>query len=285
MYASPAEVAASVISLQSSLFGGHVPLYDRPVRLLMREMADEFQLGPGDIFTREEALKWFQTRYPLVKEGTIVAHLTRLSTNNPTRLHYNARTDDDLFFQVESGRFRRYDPKFDPQPIHDRAGVPDGPERRGTPVTDADPTSSEFAYEHDLRDYLARNLHVIEPGLKLYEEEGVTGIEFPAGGRFVDILAVDAKGGYVVIELKVSRGYDRVVGQLLRYMNWIEMHQADPGQAVRGVVVAKEVSEDLRLACRRLYGVRLFEYALSVKLTAIPMTAEGTNHSSQNGRP
>jgi RecB family endonuclease NucS len=163
--------------------------------------------------------------------------------------------------------------------------VPDGPERRGTPVTDTDPASSEFAYEHDLRDYLARNLHLIEPGLKLYEEEGVTGIEFPTGGRFVDILAVDAKGGYVVIELKVSRGYDRVVGQLLRYMNWIEMHQADPGQTVRGVVVAKEVSEDLRLACRRLHGVRLFEYALSVKLAAIPMAAEGANHSGQNGRP
>lgn len=105
MYASPVEVAASIISLQSSPFGGHAPLYDRPVRLLMRDMADEFQVGPGDIFTREEALNWFQKRYPLVKEGTIVAHLTRLSTNNPTRLHYNARTDDDLFFQVESGGF------------------------------------------------------------------------------------------------------------------------------------------------------------------------------------
>ncbi|MFZ4665357.1 MAG: endonuclease NucS domain-containing protein, partial [Prochlorotrichaceae cyanobacterium] len=86
--------------------------------------------------------------------------------------------------------------------------------------------STEFAYESDLRDYLAKNLQVIEPGLMLYEEEGITGVEFPVGGRFIDILAVDSNGDFVVIELKVSRGYDRVIGQLLRYMAWIQKNQA-----------------------------------------------------------
>jgi RecB family endonuclease NucS len=94
-------------------------------------------------------------------------------------------------------------------------------------------------------------------------------VEFPVGGRFIDILAVDSHGSYVVIELKVSRGYDRVVGQLLRYIGWIEQHHAEPSQAVRGVIVAKEVSNDLRLACRRVQGVRLFEYTLAVALTPV----------------
>jgi hypothetical protein len=39
-------------------------------------------------------------------------------------------------------------------------------------------------------------------------------IGFPVGGRIIDILAVDKGGRYVVIELKVSRGYDRVVGSI-----------------------------------------------------------------------
>ena len=99
----------------------------------------------------------------------------------------------------------------------------------------------------------------------------MTGIEFPVGGRFVDILAVDSRGGYVVVELKVSRGYDRTVGQLLRYLGWIEMHHAEAGQPVRGVIVAKDVSEDLRLACRRVSGISLFEYELSVSLKAVPV--------------
>ena len=84
-----------------------------------------------------------------------------------------------------------------------------------------------------------KNLSLLEPGLRLYEEEGITGIEFPAGGRFIDILAVDAQHNYVVIELKVSRGYDRVVGQLLRYMAWVKQHQAEATQQVRGIIVAR----------------------------------------------
>jgi RecB family endonuclease NucS len=39
-----------------------------------------------------------------------------------------------------------------------------------------------------------------------------------AGGRRIDILAIDAQGRYVVLELKVSMGFDKVVGQLLRYL-------------------------------------------------------------------
>ncbi len=113
------------------------------------------------------------------------------------------------------------------------------------------------------------NLNKIEPGLRLFEDEGIRGIEFPVGGRYIDILAVDTSGNYVVIELKVSKGYDRVVGQLLRYIGWIEQHQAESGQGVRGVIVAKQISEDLRLACSRVQGVSLFEYNLSVSLRKI----------------
>ena len=57
----------------------------------------------------------------------------------------------------------------------------------------------EFTFERDLRNYLG----LIEPGLQLYDEEGITGVEFPVGGRFIDILALDRHDRYVVIELKV----------------------------------------------------------------------------------
>lgn len=241
-------------------------LYDRPVRVLMREMADSMGLAPGQEFTRDDALDWFKSHYPLVKDGTITAHLTRLSTNNKNRVHYSAKTDDDVFFQIDTSRFRRFDPVIDPPPIRDVVGeVPPDPGLVAPPADQA----SEFAYEHDLRDYLARNLYLLEPGLRLYEEEGVTGVEFPAGGRYIDVLAVDSDGNLVVIELKVSKGYDRVLGQLLRYMGWIERHHADPGQTVRGVIVAKAISDDLKLASTRIRDIRLFEYELAVALRPV----------------
>jgi RecB family endonuclease NucS len=136
---------------------------------------------------------------------------------------------------------------------------------------EAMPGSSEFLLERDLQRYLAESLECIEPGLKLYEDEDVKGLEFEAGGgRRIDILAVDKTGGFVVLELKVEKGYDRVVGQLLRYMNWVRKELAEPGQRVRGIIVCRTMSEDLRLACASINDVELFEYQLSVTVTKVP---------------
>jgi endonuclease len=246
-----------------------MPIYERPVRLLMKDMAHEFALQPGQSFTRQQAIDWFGQNYPKIKKGTVHCHLIRLSTNAPTRLHYSAKPEeDDVFFQLDGSHFRLYDPAHDPPPIREAKTAPD----ENPPSAEDDieqQGSAEFAYEADLRNYLSRNLSIIEPGLRLYQEEGITGVEFPVGGRFIDILAVDAKNGFVVIELKVSRGYDRVVGQLMRYMAWIRKNQAEPGQHVRGVVVAREISEDLLLACSLLSCVQLFEYELSLKLSSV----------------
>jgi hypothetical protein len=191
----------------------------------MKDMADAFPLQSGQSFTRQQAIDWFAHHYPKIKTGTIHCHLIRLSTNAPTRLHYNAKPhEDDVFFQLDGGHFRLYDPAHDPAPIHEATAKSDEqiPMEEDTEAAG----SAEFAYEADLRNYLAKNLSIIEPGLKLYQDEGITGVEFPVGGRFIDILAVDAKDALVVIELKVSRGYDRVVGQLMRYMAWIRKNQA-----------------------------------------------------------
>jgi RecB family endonuclease NucS len=105
-------------------------------------------------------------------------------------------------------------------------------------------------------------------GLRLSDEEGITGVEFPVGGRFINILALDRHGRYVVIELKVSRGYDRVVGQLLRYMGWVEQNM-ETSQPARGIIVANEITADLKLACSRVPDVRLIEYEISFKLRPV----------------
>ena len=249
-------------------------LYSKPVRVLMKEMAVDLAKAPDAIFTKQDAINWFAQKYPKIKVGTVTAHLTRLSTNARSRIHYNARPgEDDVLYQIDGSHYRHYRPGQDPAPIYaaeaigETSKVPEGEDE----ATTAEPPSvgGEFAYEADLRNYIAKNLGKLEPGLRLYEEEGITGIEFPVGGRFIDILATDPKGGLVVIELKVSRGYDRVVGQLMRYVAWIKKNLAEPDQNVRGVIVAREISEDLLLACSMVPGVELFEYELSLSLKRV----------------
>jgi hypothetical protein len=246
-------------------------IYDKPVRLLMRQMVDEMPVRAGQTVTRDDVLSWFAARFPKIKEGTVTAHLIRLSTNAPTRLHYSAKPEeDDVFFKLDGSHFRLYDPASDPPPIREGASESGVPSPKTESGSEDEPTAAAaFAYESDLRNFLSKNLNVVEPGLRLYEEEGIKGIEFPVGGRFVDILALDAKGAYVVIELKVSRGYDRVLGQLRRYMGWIAKNHAEPGQAVRGIIIAREISEDLVLACFGVPSVELFEYEMSVTVKKV----------------
>ena len=77
---------------------------------------------------------------------------------------------------------------------------------------------SSFAYEEDLKNYLIANLSIIETGIKIYRDEnGIDGIEYPIDQNYkrVDILAIDRDEIPVVIELKVSRGYEKVIGQCL----------------------------------------------------------------------
>ena len=120
-----------------------------------------------------------------------------------------------------------------------------------------------------MKNFLANNLQVIGPSLTVYEDGDISGVEFPVGGRYIDILAVDDGQNFIVIELKVSKGYDRAVGQLLRYMAWIEKNLAEPEQKVKGMIIARSISEDLRLATSRVKDVELFEYELSITLKRI----------------
>ena len=139
-------------------------------------------------------------------------------------------------------------------------------------VTDEPNDSGDraFAYERDLQNYLAKNLALLEQGLKLYQDddEQYDGIEFPAGNRYIDILAVGADRAFVVIELKVSRGHDRTVGQLLRYMAWVR-DNLSKGTPVRGIIVANEISEDLKLASSMVSSVQLVEYEISFSLRQV----------------
>ncbi|MEN8265250.1 MAG: endonuclease NucS domain-containing protein [Nitrospirota bacterium] len=129
---------------------------------------------------------------------------------------------------------------------------------------------SQFAYETDLRDYLSNNLHIIEDGLRLYiSEAGEKGIEYiiPKTKRRIDILAIDKNNDYVVIELKVSRGYEKTIGQALYYQSMVK-NTFDVEKA-RIILIAREISEELRMGTKYLPDVQLFEYQLSLTLNPI----------------
>lgn len=245
----------------------------------MEEWARE-QLQAGRVFAKGEPVSWFKRHYPNIKSNTVEMHVEGMAVNNRNRRHHSnikIGSGHDLFWKVGPGQFRLWNPDADPSPRY-KADLEAEDEVKPLEENNLDEGSSAvpggtFAFERDLQNYLVRNLHVLEPGLSLYEEEGFNGVEYNAGGRFIDILAVDKDGNFTVIELKVSRGYDRVIGQLLRYMGWVEQNLGS-GRVVRGIIVANEITPDLVLATRRLPAVNLFEYKIS--FSVLPVNATET---------
>lgn len=133
--------------------------------------------------------------------------------------------------------------------------------------------SAYFALERQLRDFLATNLGVVEKGLQLWTlsppsiEFPLTNDDSPALRRRIDILAKDESGIPVLIELKLSRAHDKVIGQALLYRAMLRKKlNVDK---VRIVLIALDISDELRLACEQLSDVFMFEYAISMKLNRV----------------
>lgn len=128
-------------------------------------------------------------------------------------------------------------------------------------------SSFEFALEAHLRDFLAKDLERIEPGLKLYKSEDRSGVEYSVDGGRIDILAIDQSGRYVVIELKLSQGRNKALGQLLYYMGWVDANLGNTSS--RGIVIANEISNELTIAVSRAPDVSLYKYKMSFSVDRV----------------
>ncbi len=130
--------------------------------------------------------------------------------------------------------------------------------------------TEKFALEEHLQEYLYSNLMALEPGLKLWKDDrGIEGVEYniDEDGRRVDILAIDKMNVPVVIELKVSRGYQKVIGQCLYYKNRLKTLLNIP--KVRIIIIAHEITPELKTAALDLPDIDLFEYKINFKVEKV----------------
>jgi hypothetical protein len=139
-----------------------------------------------------------------------------------------------------------------------------------TPPEDDEDSGTEFALEEHLRDYLAANPYVLEDGMTLWPVgDNQEAVEFivDENKHRIDILAKDRQGIPTVIELKVSRGYEKTIGQSLYYRARVK--DLFKVSKVRIVIVAGEISPELRAAVTDLQDVSLFEYRLSMSVKKV----------------
>lgn len=137
---------------------------------------------------------------------------------------------------------------------------------------DSDEAAAAFGLEYQLRDFLAQNLSAIPvegERLRLYvDPTGRDGVEYQTAVGRIDILAIDENDNFVVFELKRARSPDHAIGQLSRYMGWVSQ-TIGRAKKVRGVIVAKLISENLHYSVMVVPNVSLFEYEVRFELKAV----------------
>ena len=132
---------------------------------------------------------------------------------------------------------------------------------------------SQFILEKYMQEFMISNWQNINFGreLTIYkDDDGNTGEQYTTDIGYIDILAVDKNGNFVVIELKKGRESDKVVGQLLRYIGWVKKHLATRGQSVGGLVICKDNDQKLEYAISATQGIQIKYYNVNFKLVDTP---------------
>lgn len=128
-----------------------------------------------------------------------------------------------------------------------------------------------FALEKHLEDFLVSNWPATALGKThdIFTEDGeMAGRQYPSDTGPIDILAIRKDGKeLLVVELKRGRASDVVVGQILRYMGYVQAELAEEGQTVRGAIIALEDDAKLRRALSLVPSVDFYRYQVSFSLT------------------
>jgi restriction system protein len=124
--------------------------------------------------------------------------------------------------------------------------------------------------EKHLEDFLVENWSQTELGrdFDIFTDGGeMVGQQYPTDTGNLDILAISKdRTRLLVVELKKGRASDAVVGQILRYMGFVQDELAEQGQTVEGAVIALDDDQRIRRALAMMPRVSFFRYQLSFKL-------------------
>ncbi|MCB0026747.1 MAG: DUF91 domain-containing protein [Anaerolineales bacterium] len=138
-------------------------------------------------------------------------------------------------------------------------------------VQEITPGEQVFGLERHLQDFLWLNWDETELGneWRRYQEPGneTAGYEYSCSVGRIDILAQHRQNGdWLIVELKRAQGSDVTLGQLLRYMGWVKRHLATPAETVHGLIVAHQVTDQLRYAAQAVPNVGCKEYQVKFTL-------------------
>lgn len=129
---------------------------------------------------------------------------------------------------------------------------------------------SAFAMEKHLEEFLIENWSQTELGVNydIFSEDGeIIGQQYQTETGPIDILGISKdKKTLLVVELKKGRASDVVVGQIQRYMGFIKEELLEPGQDVKGIIIALDDDKRIKYALSVTNNIEFYRYKIDFKL-------------------
>ena len=115
-----------------------------------------------------------------------------------------------------------------------------------------------------MRKYLRRDIARLDPGLKLFSEEG---FDISTEAAKIDILATDREGNLVVVMLE---GETATIGTLGQILNSMASFKNELGErSIRGLIVAKDFDNEIIPAIKKTTHVSLVKYKVKYDFEVI----------------
>jgi len=207
------------------------------------EVLNNYSYKPGNILPHRRAVKWYDS----IIDRSAMSDALRNSTGSIGTVSDITKYADEIEVLIAGNR---------------------PPVIIATDSTVEDP--AVFALEKHLEDFLVQNWKQTELGKQydIYEEDGeLVGQQYPSDTGPIDVLAISKdRKELLVVELKRGRVSDSVVGQVQRYMGYVQEELAEENQTVKGAIIALEDDIRIKRALSVAKNIEFYRYQVSFKL-------------------
>ena len=207
------------------------------------EVTSEYYFVKGDILPHRRNVKWYDKKIDRIN----MSDELKKSTGSIGTVSEITKYADEVETYIQGNNL---------------------PKIISTDETIEDP--SAFAMEKHLEEFLIENWSQTELGISydIFSEDGeIIGQQYETETGPIDILAISKdKKSLLVVELKKGRASDVVFGQIQRYMGFIKEELLEPGQDVKGIIIALNDDKRIRYALSVTNNIEFYRYKIDFKL-------------------
>jgi hypothetical protein len=149
------------------------------------------------------------------------------------------------------------------------------PDMPPTPSPEPLDLAGGFALERQLEEFLLENWEQTplanEWVIFSTPDNPEAGNQYPTSVGRIDILAKHkSEPRFLVVELKRNQSTDQTVAQALRYVGWVKLHLAKPGETVEALIIGRKIEKEAQYAVSMLTNFKLMTYKVEFRLTPSP---------------